>query len=258
MSLEAALARWKLQRDGPAFQSEMHSVLPVKGPRGQAWVLKVAGPQESLRRQVAALGCLNRMARLIDYCPALDAALLQRLRPGTTWASLWSAEVDAAQTRRFARFLKGFHRDCAAEVKDPLTHARALKTTDVELSSQAWEVYAGAPRPWVVLHGDLHHYNLLLHGRATRAIDPQSWRGPVEAEVAVFLGNPFGLSRHPQARDLLQQRVRILAAALDKPEERIARWGMAHAVLGWAWSVEDQDHEMPHWATLARLWTTLS
>ncbi len=92
----------------------------------------------------------------------------------------------------------------------------------------------------VLLHGDLHHYNILS---ATRepwlAIDPKGVVGEREYEVGAFLRNCL-LSR-PRPERLLEQRANQLAEELGFERERLLSWGLAQAVLSAWWSIEDGD-----------------
>ena len=52
------------------------------------------------------------------------------------------------------------------------------------------ELFAEA-RPQVLLHGDFHHFNILLSGRVWLVIDPKEVIGPAEYEVGPLLMNPY-------------------------------------------------------------------
>jgi hypothetical protein len=47
-------------------------------------------------------------------------------------------------------------------------------------------------RPSVLLHGDFHHFNILLSERGWLVIDPKGVAGPAEYEVGPLLLNPWG------------------------------------------------------------------
>jgi len=93
----------------------------------------------------------------------------------------------------------------------------------------------------VVLHGDLHHLNILA---ATRepwlAIDPKGVIGDRAFEPATFLLNqlPIGL-RETEIVGLLERRISIFSEVLSVPRERIIGWLRSFAVLSAWWSIED-------------------
>jgi streptomycin 6-kinase len=100
---------------------------------------------------------------------------------------------------------------------------------------------AASAAPPVLLHGDLHHDNILS---ATRepwlAVDPKGLMGEPAYETGAFLRNPHKrLAALPDARSLLARRIALLAEALEIERARIHGWGLATAVLSACWTFED-------------------
>jgi streptomycin 6-kinase len=93
----------------------------------------------------------------------------------------------------------------------------------------------------VLLHGDLHHDNILAAGRHLwLAIDPKGIVGEPSYEVGALLRNPWPqLLDMPQPGRILAQRVDQLAAELGFDRARIVGWGVAQAVLSAWWCLED-------------------
>jgi streptomycin 6-kinase len=91
----------------------------------------------------------------------------------------------------------------------------------------------------VVLHGDLHHDNVL---RATRepwlAIDPHGLVGDPGYEVGALLFNPDPDDRDAALTALVPSRVEQLADGLAMPVDRVVAWGFVKAVLSDVWSAE--------------------
>ncbi len=113
--------------------------------------------------------------------------------------------------------------------------------------------------PSVVLHGDLHHDNILAAGRAPwLAIDPKGLIGEPAYEVSAFVCNPYPLiTSRPDLPRLLARRVAVLSQRLGLERDRLLSWAMIHAVLSAAWEVEDRGYGWEPWvhlgATLQRL-----
>ncbi|MBW7461524.1 aminoglycoside phosphotransferase family protein, partial [Paenibacillus sepulcri] len=97
-----------------------------------------------------------------------------------------------------------------------------------------------------VLHGDLHHGNILSAEREPwLAIDPKGLIGEAEFEVIAYLRNH--LMKHDNPGQVLERRIDQLASHLKLDRERMISWGVCHCVLSAWWSVEDgQDdwHEV--------------
>jgi streptomycin 6-kinase len=106
-----------------------------------------------------------------------------------------------------------------------------------------------------VLHGDLHHHNLLASERATwLAADPKGLVGPRQAEAAALLRNPrHFILGHPDRAALLADRVAILAERLDDDAARIAGWSYVLAVVAARWAADDRegDAEVTRWLACA-------
>lgn len=110
-------------------------------------------------------------------------------------------------------------------------------------------------KPDVLLHGDLHHDNILQNGNATSrlssssedgwvVIDPKGVIGEPAYEVAAFIRNPIPeLLDHADATTILHNRITRFAAALELPSQRILDWCFVQAVLAWVWAIEDQSPE---------------
>lgn len=94
--------------------------------------------------------------------------------------------------------------------------------------------------PDVLLHGDLHHDNILQNGDEWLVIDPKGVIGEPAYEVAAFIRNPMPeLLNHADAPNIIHNRVTQFAEALELPSQRILDWCFVQAVLSWVWAIED-------------------
>jgi streptomycin 6-kinase len=100
---------------------------------------------------------------------------------------------------------------------------------------------SGAP---MLLHGDLHHQNILAAERAPwLAIDPKGLIGEAEYEVGALIRNPMPrLLALPDPTATLARRFDILTEALGFDRQRMVAWSYAQAVLSAWWTIEDHGH----------------
>jgi streptomycin 6-kinase len=93
----------------------------------------------------------------------------------------------------------------------------------------------------VLLHGDLHHYNILSAEREPwLAIDPKGVVGEPAYELGAWLRNPVPhVFSWPDARQVTARRVDQFAELLGLDRQRIIGWGIAQAVLSAWWDYED-------------------
>ncbi len=92
----------------------------------------------------------------------------------------------------------------------------------------------------VLLHGDLHHDNILQNGDDWLVIDPKGVIGQPAYEVAAFIRNPMPeLLNHADAPNIIHKRINRLATILELPSQRILDWCFVQAVLSLVWAIED-------------------
>ena len=93
----------------------------------------------------------------------------------------------------------------------------------------------------VVLHGDLHHFNILSSRReGWAAIDPQGVVGEAEYETGALLRNPSpDIYKHLHLEGVLARRMDQLAEELGFDRQRIRGWAIATALLSVWWYFED-------------------
>ena len=94
--------------------------------------------------------------------------------------------------------------------------------------------------PRVLLHGDLHHYNILEDARrGWLAIDPKGVLGERAFEAGAMLRNPLGEMRQFADAAIISRRTAILTELLGLDRQRILGWAFSQAVLSALWSIED-------------------
>jgi streptomycin 6-kinase len=92
--------------------------------------------------------------------------------------------------------------------------------------------------PPVLLHGDLHHFNILSAGRRPWvAIDPKGLAGERAYEAGALLRNPD--TRLSTDEGAQRRRIDIFRDELALDRDRMLGWGIAQAVLSAWWSYED-------------------
>lgn len=123
------------------------------------------------------------------------------------------------------------------EVRDIITaNPDKYNTFDLDLFDHAENLFADlnvTTTETVVMHGDLHHYNILSARREPwLAIDPKGIIGDPAFELAAFMINPLpqivATSNLPQ---LLARRIDLFHEILGYPRQRIRDWCIAHAFL---------------------------
>lgn len=105
----------------------------------------------------------------------------------------------------------------------------------------------------VLLHGDLHHDNILQNGDDWAVIDPKGVIGEPTYEVAAFIRNPTPeLLTRDNALSLINHRITRFAEFLELSERRIIDWCFVQAVLAWVWAEED-NYDTDYWEQITRI-----
>jgi streptomycin 6-kinase len=204
------------------------------------------------------------MVRVIEQTP--DALLLERLDPATPLSTL-VPEDDEGATTILASVIaamgpRGIPEGMPAVIDWASAFDRYLKggTRGIphDLVRHARDIYlelAHSQRDVRLLHGDLHHDNVLFDtARGWVAIDPKGVVGELEYELGAALRNPIDLPHVFTDPAAIASRVRILSGALALDADRIKAWAFAQSVLATIWLIEDDEPVPPDhpWLTLAR------
>lgn len=121
-------------------------------------------------------------------------------------------------------------------------HSKSIYPVAAELTERLL-ADAGDQR---VLHGDLHHENILFsEPRGWLAIDPKGIFGDRTYDAANVLFNPIDSPELVANEARFLETARILAQRLDLDFRRLLAFAFAHGCLSASWSIEDgQDPEL--------------
>lgn len=251
--------RWSLEVGPPFACLTYNFAAPSKRSDGTKCVLKIGVDREELTKEIEALRHYagRGSVQLIDAEPDQGILLLERLNPGEMLVELCPAEDDQATAiaaevmQQLWRPVKPDHDFIKIEdwfqglAKLRLEFGGSCGPFPKKLVEMAETLYAELSQSMsepVLLHGDLHHYNILS---ATRepwlAIDPKGVVGEPVYETGALLRNPLDLLSWPDLESFLDRRLAILAEKLEMDRQRIVAWSLAQAVLSAWWSYESHD-----------------
>ncbi len=251
-------ARWSLVVE-PSFPDlSYHFAAPVRQSDGSLAVLKLRPVNAEFASEVAALTHFDGQGavRLLKVDRALGAMLLERAAPGTL---LLDALDEPRRTSVIAHILRQLWRPAPSDSSVPTVAdwARGLKrlrdryggTTGplpAQLVQRAEGIFAellASSALSVLLHGDLHHWNVLAAQRQPwLAVDPAGVIGEPAFDTGAYLRNPRPQLLHePQPHRVLTRRIVQLAEELSLDRQRIQSWAVAQAVLSACWHLEDHD-----------------
>ncbi|MDB5418504.1 MAG: family putative aminoglycoside O-phosphotransferase [Phenylobacterium sp.] len=241
------LARWELQPDGEPFQTPYAGnwLLPVR-QGGAAAMLKLSKhPEDRRGAETMAWWAGDGAAKVLAHDP--EALLLERLAGRRSLADMARSGEDDEASRILCTVADRLHAprpEPPANLLPLGAWLRALKpAADAQggllRDAQATlERLLAADEEPCVLHGDLHHANVLDGGdRGWLAIDPKGVRGPRGYDYANILCNPDGETALAPGR--MQRQARIVAEAARLPVERLLQWLLVHAAIAGVWCLQD-------------------
>ncbi|MBB3390130.1 streptomycin 6-kinase [Rhizobium sp. BK275] len=242
------LERWSLTSDGEPIITHSSRLLPVIWQDKPA-MLKVA--TDSSERDGALLMKWwdgDGAARV--YAHEGDAVLLERATDKYSLLNMALNGEDDEASRIMVRTAARLHAPRPTPLHDSPTLERWFRSLEPAAHTyggtfvDCWKIASNllaAPQQLSILHGDIHHRNILDFGdRGWLAIDPKRIYG----ERGYDFANIFANEDLPTVTDpeRLQRQLPIVSKEADIEPARLLKWIVAYSGLSAAWFLEDDDH----------------
>lgn len=255
--------RWQIVLDTRLPKPSYHIVLFGHSATAGPVVLKLTAPDDEFAAEVAGLKATRgqHMVRLLYSDLASAGMLLERVLPGTalrdqenrtdnegtriaaeSLLSIWTAPPaspgDLIPLERWFRILFRY--------EEQLRNGRADRPLpqDVTITAVAAARLLLATDDPVVLHGDLHHDNILINrSGGWTIIDPKGLIGDRSYDVGTWMLNPPPASETAEYAILLARRTGIFADVLGIDRSRIIAGALVHSALAASWAVVDATPE---------------
>jgi streptomycin 6-kinase len=237
------LRHWNLVSDGEPIATHSSDLLPVRSGDTPA-MLKVARSEEE-RRGASLMAWWDGTGAARVLAHHGDAILLERAVGRRSLTSMAHQGHDDEASRIIcgvAAKLHAHHGSPPATLVPlsnwyaELSHAAG---TDGGIFTQAAATAAEllfSPQEVCVLHGDLHHGNVLDFGaRGWLAIDPKGLIGDRGFDFANVLCNPD--SEIATAPGRMVRQINVVAETARLDPARLLRWVLAYAGLSAAWTI---------------------
>lgn len=248
--------RWALTTQAPLQSASYNYLVPAVRADGTPVMLKIGFPDPEIYSEIDALQEYGGRGavQLLDVDRQNAALLLEALCPGLP---LSNVPDDSAATRIAASVMRrlwhAVGRDHA--FRSVADWARGLERLRrhfggqvgplperlVEKAEGLFAELLHSSGEQVLLHGDLHHGNIVSAEREPwLSIDPKGIVGEPAYDAATLLRSCTPtLLAHRSPSLLLSERSAILSAELGFDRTRLLSWGLAQAVLSGWWSIED-------------------
>jgi streptomycin 6-kinase len=245
---EKYLHRWNLVRDGRPIATQSSDLLPVLRNDGAPAVLKIAKCGEE-RLGNALMVWWNGEGAARVFAQEDDALLLERAIGDKSLTEMARSGRDSEASQIICAVAEELHTVRARTVPNlisltawfgELRSAAGQYGGILAQSLQVSQELLNQPQDIVVLHGDIHHGNILDFGsRGWLAIDPKGLLGERGFDFANIFCNPDLKTAASPGRLALQATVISQAARLER--RRLLKWILAYAGLSAAWSLSTES-----------------
>ncbi|WP_242208636.1 MULTISPECIES: aminoglycoside phosphotransferase family protein [unclassified Pseudomonas] len=246
---EAWLKRWALVPDGAPIITPGSRLLPVRLNDTPAMLKVALDVDEKYGNRLMTWWDGNGAAQVLAHHE--DGLLMDRAMGSRSLMHMAMNGEDDEASRILCSALARLH--APRETPPPplvelgpwfasLRIAAAQHGGLYALCLQTAETLLADPREVVVLHGDMHHDNVLdFQSRGWLAIDPKRVRGERGFDYANLICNPDLPTATDPQRFRRQLAVIVEAAGLER--RRLLQWVLAFACLSAAWFLEDDALE---------------
>lgn len=261
--------KWKL--NNLRLSSHLsHNLILFAVQDGLPVVLKLSLPRKDFEQEIKVLKIYDGrgVAKLLDFDLEKGGMLQEAILPGTHLKELFPEEEDqaisiavdvmkrvhavkldseASNLPKIESWLASLNSNYQDIPNELLMKARTL-TSDLIKSQDS---------P-VLLHGDLHHDNILKSKDHWVAIDPKGVIGEPAYEVGAFIRNPIPeLLESKDIKKIIVKRFDCFSVLLRVDRQRLIDWSFVQAVLAACWAYEDNMPEREQMIQCAEVIKTL-
>ncbi|MDB6096815.1 MAG: streptomycin resistance protein [Francisellaceae bacterium] len=213
-------------------------------------ILKMAPIKLSLKLEAYWLKSFNPFTPLVYHLDeALNALMLEHMVPGTSLKALVQQGQDNLATKIISQVILDLHTvKLNPHFKFPhlSSFSKDLKILqghiDNKLFLKCESLFFKLTRPSQedrLIHGDLHHDNILNNGEHWKVIDPHGYIGNPIAEIGPMIFNPVDcFPKTSPLKTILKNRLDILSKLLPYSQKEIKDWALCRALLSAAWDIQ--------------------
>jgi streptomycin 6-kinase len=247
---------WKVSSVVPFADLSYNFVASGRRNLSEPVVLKLGVPRKELETEATCLSVYDGRGavKLLAQDQARGALLLEKLRPGESLWSTWSFESDDRHTEIAANCMNNLWRqtdvifptteDWSSALSPYLHRFSDTGPLPIHLVQKAKVIFSelesSTSERWL-LHGDLHHGNILSGWNEWKAIDPKGVLGDRAFEAGAFIRNPVHhILQSPNLKELIERRLKIIAEITGLDLQSLKHWSFCSAVLSACWSLEEE------------------
>lgn len=241
MTFDDYLFRWQLVPDGNPIVTSTSRLLPVLREHEPAMLKIASEPEERWGAGLMTWWNGEGAARVLAH--EGDALLMERATGDGSLAEMVASGQDEQATRIICGVAARLHAPSVRPRPELVSLTRWFEQLEpaaqrhgglLRRASAVARELLSAPREVTVLHGDLHHGNILDFGpRGWLAIDPKRLVGERAFDFVNILRNPDAEVALSAGR--FRRQLDVLEAAAHLDRQRLLKWTLAFCGLSAAW-----------------------
>jgi len=228
-----------------------HFVAKAETESHQKVVLKIGFDKNLIESEKKSLMFFNGEGAvgLIDFNDEYNAILIEQAIPGYALKSIYPDQFEVA----ICAYSETIHK--LHNKKLPVLHSfpyisdwlkaideankdklpRNLMEKAIKLKNKLLNTISNEK----LLHGDLHHDNILQQGNEWVVIDPKGVVGDIEFEAAAFDFITISELANQDAKEIMYSRIEQVARKSNLKYQRLIDWTYVRLILMSVWMIED-------------------
>lgn len=191
----------------------------------------------------------NIVPNIIAVAEASDAFVMERCSPGVSLKAIQDGSNDDTVTQILCEVIQRLQAQAPQDssfkhLSELIPDLQSLAgRADPYLFQKSVSLFEDLTKDRsndILLHGDLHHDNIISHGQSWKVIDPHGYMGDPVSEVGVMIYNPIdAFPKDKPLVDLIDRRLRIMGEKLNFDLKRVQAWAFCKTMLSSAWNIAD-------------------
>lgn len=262
--LKTLSAQWNLKILHPVKDISYNFVAVVQWQSRLA-ILKTAPAAAQLMAEAEWLDAHTKSVPSIFHLDKKNNAyLMEKFEPGTSLKHFVKEGHDEKATRIIAQVILDLQSADTLHQKMNYQHISEhisafaflrghLDTHVIEHAESIFKELCADCSHDIILHGDLHHDNILQSGTSWCVIDPHGYIGNPCAEIGPMVFNPLDCFPKHSLKNTVEARLNILAEMLPFDLQHIKAWAFCLALRSAAWDIEGFNSPNKHTIEIARI-----
>ncbi len=264
--IDSLASKWSLKITKRITQTPTCEVFEVEGG-SELLVLKLYSDLgwEDEKGSISVLNAWNGngAVKVVDH---LEKALLMEKLEEPNLYSFSASRQESQASEIFCGIIEKIHSVDLGLLSEPVRSTNEIikPLLQFDVAEQLQPMFEKAKRiaeelisssgEMVILHGDLHHENVLRRSNGEYVcFDPKGYIGDPAYEIATILKNPWHYPEISESEEMCLERAEYFAKTLDFDLGRVLKFAFVHMGLSVIWSYSDGFEKYQHQLAIMKI-----